>query len=151
MAIHTDFSSLFQEIDKDMHDVLTNEIAQELVEIWSQMVYQDFYAKVPEGPNYARSFETLASISVLGAVKSGSGKTFVTIGYDSNKINTFENGSYTAHENPDEMGSLFEYGGIKNHNPNGIRAIDEMYKYVNSDGFKQKFNNKMRKRGYFMK
>lgn len=149
---HETFESLFLEIEKNMNEVLINEISQELITIWTQLLYDNFYA-VYSPHSYNRTFQILSSLSVLNVSKSGSGKTYVSIGYDMKSLEQgLNNGVWNQHEDPklDMRIEVGYKGGVLGHDPSGIHAIDEMYVLLNSPKFKEMFNQKMRVRGFIM-
>lgn len=148
---HETYESLFKQIEIDMNDVLINEISQELITIWTQMLYTNFYA-VYDNYSYERTYEILSSISVLNVSKSGSGKTYVSIGYDMNSLTQGDNNGWAQHEDPKlDMRIESGYkGGVMGHDPRGINSLDELYSLLNSPKFKEMFNQRMRSRGYIM-
>lgn len=153
MAIHQDLDSLCKELEEVTHRTIVDDMSENLIEIWTQLLWEEFYMKY-EPKTYERSYQLLASIAVLNASKSGSGKTFLNIGYDPRLLEEGKNGNWNMHEDKDVLGDIVEYGdplgkqgvGMLGHNP--IRAIDDMVRYANSEAFAKRFSALMRAKGY---
>ena len=148
MSTHGTFESLFLEINKDIDQSMAM-ISEEIADMWRQLVWDRFYMAY-EPRVYARTYENLASLSVLDINKVG-GVVSVRVGYDDSKIKFYDQSSiglWDKHEKPSEMGSLFEYGSIIGHDSDGIRAIDTMLEYVRSSKFAEQFKAKLKAKGY---
>ncbi len=151
MEIHQGFDSLFKELEISVSEVLTVQLADNIIEVWTEHLWSDFYRAVPEGDSYTRTYELLASLSVLNVTKSGSGQIYLSIGYDPSKMSIKQNGMWTQHKDRDKLGEMVEYGldgGIRNHSPEGTRTIEDVLAYVNSKAFIDRFNNIMKSKGY---
>lgn len=138
------WNSFFAKVKPSLNRTV-EELAEILLAEWREFIWTEFYS-VPEN-TYKRSYETIKSLSFLNVNKTSNGLE-ITIGYDASKIHTFQNGDWLAHEKPDEMGSLVEYGSIYGHAPDGIRAVEDMQKRINSPWFKNKFKQLMKQKGY---
>ena len=148
MSTHSTFESLFLEINKDIDQSMVA-ISEEIADMWRQLIWERFYMAYSPSV-YERTYETLASLSVLDITKVG-GIISVRVGYDDNKIKFYDQsaiGLWDKHEDPSMMGSLFEYGSIMYHDPNGIHAIDTMLEYVRSSKFAEQFKLKLKAKGY---
>lgn len=146
------WGSFFNKVNKSINKT-TEEIAEEVLADWRELIWTEFYLDLPESTRYKRSYETINSLSFL-KVNKVNGNIEIEIGYDDSKINTFPNsaGYYISHENPENMGSMFEWAepyGIFGHEP--IHAVDEMLKQLQSNWFKNKFKELMNKKGYIVK
>lgn len=139
------WNSFFGRINKQLQKSI-EEISLEILEEWRQLVWTEFYmAYTPS--SYDRTYEMYTSLDLLKINKTISGIE-VMIGYDESQIHTSQNGNWVSHEDISEMPKLIEYGSIYGHDPNGIRAIEDMQKRINSPWFKNKFKELMKQKGY---
>lgn len=142
------YDSLFKRMEEDIGEALMN-VSEQLIQIWKNLVYERFY-NVYTPKMYERTYDSVDSISLLEINKTSGGYE-ISLGYDSSKIkfvDMSDSGIWDKHSIPSEMGGLLEYGGIIGHDSNGIRAIEEMNRYVKSKDFKALFENECRKLGY---
>lgn len=142
------YDALFKRMEEDIGEALMN-VSEQLIQIWKNLVYERFY-NVYNPKMYERTYDSVDSISLLEINKTNDGYE-VSLGYDSSKIkfvDMSDRGMWDKHNIPNEMGGLIEYGGIMGHDSNGIRAIEEMNRYVKSRDFKALFENECRKLGY---
>lgn len=141
------YSAMFKSIEKDIDRSLKT-VSIQLVEIWKQLVEDNFYGMYNPTKIYPRTWQSLDAIMTLGFKNNT-----VYIGYNTSVIKRFTYGDrnqYVGHGDIEKQPSFVEDGFTmrSGEKREGAHAFEDMLKYIHSDAFVALFNAEMKKLGY---